>query len=401
MSISKFGTNSSKSSNNKNIKVTGIENKVSKSGDSMYGDLNLNNHSIKNLASPEEESDAVNKEFLNNSISGFVSYRSSLNFGSKLAVIGLNENRKSAVSISPIQVRGSVIYGLQTIGRLPNTTFRIQSVPNNGAKLELDDSLNLKGVSYPVDLTDAANKQYVDVKFQQRFSNLESDIDLQRTHTIVNLRDPAATNDAVTKSYVDQITQVLQFIQTERGILVINQNMDFQNNSVVNLGIPLNGTSPITLQYFEQNSYHPTLHIFSGDLENTALQTNRIHTLPLSVVDVVGDNFLCTLAENSICLSGVVENNYLQINVSGLINVPNNARGDKVRISLVQVREGTEERKLGQTLLKPEFTCFNFTTLVKPNILDKYNIHIFYISSETSMEVHLNATIMVKLIKIV
>ena len=401
MSISKFGTNSSKPSDNKNINITGIENKVSKAGDIMYGDLNLNNHSIKNVASPEEESDAVNKEFLNSLISDFISYKSTPNFGSKLAVIGLNENRKSVVSISPIQVRGSEIYGLQTIGRLSNTSFRIHSIPRNDASIELDDLLTLRGVTYPVNLTDAANKQYVDEKFQQRFSNLEGDIDLQGTYTIVNIRSPATAHDVVNKNYVDQTTEVLQFIQTDRGVLVINQNMDFQNNSVVNLGRPLDGTSPITLQYFEQNSYHPKLQIFSTALENTALVTNRIHTLPLSVVDVVGDNFLCTLAENNICLSSLVENNYLQISVSGLLNIPNNARGDKVRFSLVQAREGTEERKIGQTLLKPEFSCFNFSTLVKPNILDKYNLHLFYISSETSVEIQLNATIMVKLIEIV
>ena len=60
MSISKFG----KANSSAPTKVIGIENKVSKSGDIMYGDLNLNGHSIKNLANPEEESDRVNKEFL-------------------------------------------------------------------------------------------------------------------------------------------------------------------------------------------------------------------------------------------------------------------------------------------------------------------------------------------------
>ena len=50
MSISKFGTTNSSAP----TKVIGIENGVSKSGDIMHGDLNLNGHSIKNLANPEE-----------------------------------------------------------------------------------------------------------------------------------------------------------------------------------------------------------------------------------------------------------------------------------------------------------------------------------------------------------
>ena len=40
MNISKFGTSGSQSSST--AKVVGIEHKVSKSGDIMYGDLNLN-----------------------------------------------------------------------------------------------------------------------------------------------------------------------------------------------------------------------------------------------------------------------------------------------------------------------------------------------------------------------
>ena len=53
----------------------GIENKLSKSGDIMYGDLNLNGHSIKNLANPEEESDSVNKGFLD---SNFIRFRDNI-----------------------------------------------------------------------------------------------------------------------------------------------------------------------------------------------------------------------------------------------------------------------------------------------------------------------------------
>ena len=59
MIISKFGTSGSQSSST--VKVVGIEHKVSKSGDIMYGDLNLNNHKITNLANPVTESDSVNK----------------------------------------------------------------------------------------------------------------------------------------------------------------------------------------------------------------------------------------------------------------------------------------------------------------------------------------------------
>ena len=63
----------------------------------MYGDLNLNGHSIKNLANPEEESDSVNKGFFD---SNFIRFKDNIQLNTRLAVLG---NDKIASS-SPIQV---------------------------------------------------------------------------------------------------------------------------------------------------------------------------------------------------------------------------------------------------------------------------------------------------------
>ena len=46
----------------------------------MYGDLNLNGHSIKNLANPEEESDSVNKGFSN---SNFIRFKDNIQLNTK------------------------------------------------------------------------------------------------------------------------------------------------------------------------------------------------------------------------------------------------------------------------------------------------------------------------------
>ena len=61
----------------------------------MYGDVNLNGHSIKNLANPEEESDSVNKEFLD---SNFIRLKDNIHLNTKLAVIG-NERIASSIYI--------------------------------------------------------------------------------------------------------------------------------------------------------------------------------------------------------------------------------------------------------------------------------------------------------------
>ena len=112
MSISKFGTTNSSAP----TKVIGIENKVSKSGDIMYGDLNLNSHSIKNLANPEEESDSVNKGFLD---SNFVRFKDNIQLNTKLAVIG---NDRIA-SRSPIQVQGRNLIDVSSIRSLLHKNY--------------------------------------------------------------------------------------------------------------------------------------------------------------------------------------------------------------------------------------------------------------------------------------
>ena len=106
MNISKFGTTDSQSSNP--IRLTEIENKVSKTGDIMHGDLNLNNHKITNLAAPEAEADCVNKGFLKN----FIRFESGRVIGSTLATVGTNSNGEQIASANPINIKGSNMFGL-------------------------------------------------------------------------------------------------------------------------------------------------------------------------------------------------------------------------------------------------------------------------------------------------
>ena len=63
----------------------------------MYGDLNLNNHKITNLANPVTESDSVNKGFLDNAISNIVHFAESSEFGSRLATLGINNDDQYVV----------------------------------------------------------------------------------------------------------------------------------------------------------------------------------------------------------------------------------------------------------------------------------------------------------------
>ena len=291
MNISKFGTTDSQSSSP--IRLTGIENKVSKTGDIMHGDLNLNNHKITNLAAPEAEADCVNKGFLKN----FIRFESGRVVGSTLATVGTNSNGEQIASASPINIKGSNMFGLQTIIRRPNNVFKIKNHSDNNTYLELGNRLILKGLAYPREPTDAATKQFVENEMQNLATN-------------VNLRSTASL-------------AALQYIQTEDSNVTVLRNLDLKNHSIFNVGMPTEPTSAITKQYFEQNSYKPKFQIllgasFSSGSSNVvhSVDTNQRHYLYLrsgsrnDFLSVQSDNFR---------LRDEVDNTYMEISVSGLI----------------------------------------------------------------------------------
>jgi len=187
MSVSKFGmTIKSQSSS----KVTEIENKVSKSGDILYGDLNFNGYSIKNLANPEDNTNRVNERYLNS----FVRFKERISVGSKLAIMRVNNNSNPITSQNPIQIRGNDIIGVRSISSLPDAKFIIQSIPKSRTSLELRSTLVLKGVAYPTDPSDAANKQFVLEKLAEFCTRNVS----LNNNWIMGVANPIDSQDAAT-----------------------------------------------------------------------------------------------------------------------------------------------------------------------------------------------------------
>jgi len=94
-----------------------------------------------NLANPEDDTDGVNKRYLNS----FVRSKEQTAVGSKLAIMGIDHNSNPVTSQSPIQIRVNEIIGVGSISSLPDTKFIIQSIPKSRASLELGSTLILKG----------------------------------------------------------------------------------------------------------------------------------------------------------------------------------------------------------------------------------------------------------------
>ena len=399
MNISKFGTSGSQSSST--VKVVGIEHKVSKSGDIMYGDLNLNNHKITNLANPVTESDSVNKGFLDNAISNIVHFTESSEFGSRLATLGINSDGQTVVLPTQIQIQRSQIYGVEVLGRLPNRVFRIKNIPPNNASIELGESLILRGLVDPSLPSDAATKQFV----ENLVTNVRDNINLQGLHTVINLRDPTAPGEAANKNYVDQITQ---HIQTEDNSVTISRNLDMKNHTIFNVGRPSEPTSAINKRYFKRNIYRPKFQIFLGvsitpsstpgsrPIPSSAIhsvRTNTDHNLHFVSAPLVAGNDFLSLQFDSIHLRDEVTSSYIEISISGLVKVTSYDDEDTLYIDIICVSE-EETDKISKTTVTPPFDCFNLNCIVFPNLSrDVFRIQYNYVSSNSSVSMIISSVV--------
>ena len=326
MSISKFGTTSK---SNSSPKVIGVEKKVSKSGDTMYGDLNLNHHSIKNLASPEEEYDSVNKQYVDSALNKRIRFVGTPHLGLKLAILTFDSHQHPLITHSSIKIRENDIVGVHSIFGNP---LRIES---DNASIELDDELFLSGVANPSNPTDAANKYYVDEK--------------------------------------------TQFFQPELNNIAVLRNLDLKNNSIINIGNPVSNTSPITRRWFNRNAYKPRFQFFLGRLNTLSVVKNTPQIINIMQQQAVGNNFLCRVNENRICFSDEVENNSIEIFISGSVTgTPSDT--DRLEIFLTRNRENNEQ-VISKTSLIREFNCVNMFCLDMPEVSDTYQLKYNYISS--------------------
>ena len=95
----------------------------------------------------------------------------------------------------------------------------------------------LRGVSDPTLPLDGVNKQYVD----ERFNNVFSDnIDLHGTHKIVNLSDPTDPTDVANKQYVDNH---------------FSNDLNLNNNRITGLANPINDHDAATKIFVPQPAY--------------------------------------------------------------------------------------------------------------------------------------------------
>ena len=164
----------------------------------------------------------------------------------------------------------------------------------------------LRGVSDPTLPLDGVNKQYVDERFNNVFSD---DIDLNGTHKILNVSDPTDPTDAANKQYVDNY---------------FSSDLNLNNNRITGLADPIDDHDAATKIFVPQPAYD-VYQAFCNS-ENREIQLTYLR----------GKNNLCTLYNNNVIgLTDISSGNVLRISISG--SAINNTSGT-LAVKLVEPR---------------------------------------------------------------
>ena len=172
------------------VQQTQLDQKVSKSGDTMTGTLNMGNKQIKNLQAPNLTNDAATKYYVDFVGTGMVSKTGSTMTGALFMenIIDMGNNRVARIA-------------------------------------------------WPVLLDDAVSKRYTDQQFIPRWggSDVYGNLNMMDYKTITNLRFPEALGDAVPKGYVDT-RDALKLTKTGDTMTGILSMFD---NRIISLGTPV------------------------------------------------------------------------------------------------------------------------------------------------------------------
>lgn len=195
----------------------GDSTKLPLTGGTLTGDLNLSGHRLTNIATPSDSTDAATKGFVD---TAFQTIESEL-----------------ATSLSGyLPLKGGTLTG---------------QINMNGNKLI--------GITNPVADTDAANKYYVDSRFNNLSSSylpltggtLTGQLHMSGTR-ITNVGTPTTDTDAATKSYVDTNISSLsnKYLSLDGGGSIMG-NLDLNGYIITGVGTPRDGSDAVNKIYVD------------------------------------------------------------------------------------------------------------------------------------------------------
>ena len=187
-----------------------------------------------------------------------------------------------------------------------NNTFAtgIQGAPGVGFNLTSDGdydmvSKKLRNVGAPSANTDAATKKYVDDNSSGSPATsrltVDSDFDMNDKYRITNLKSPTDVDEAVTKSYTDNLlnTNLANYVKRD-GSVTMTGDFNTGGHKITNLRSPSSNSEPATKSYTDSNflkldgtkKMSGNLDMNSNQIENLDTPTNNNQPTTLGFTDL-------------------------------------------------------------------------------------------------------------------
>ena len=234
---------------------------VKKSGDTMTGALDMQNHKVTNVAAPTETADAANKGYVDTAISGLTNGTTAMPYVKKAG-----DTMTGTLSMGNQSI--TQVYGIQLSGDNPKAFIN----SNNEAaiaSIATPNNYNVLNVGAPVKDTHAATKKYVDdadavlnAAIQKEVKDRETAIEGIQTEIdgvngdlsgylpltggtmtgALNVQTPTEDANAATKAYVDQAVQNATDPELEGRVEALETSQATQDTEIANLK---NGTTAL------------------------------------------------------------------------------------------------------------------------------------------------------------
>ena len=271
---------------------------VKKSGDTMTGALNMQNHKVTNVAAPTETADATNKGYVDTAISGLTNGTTAMPYVKKAG-----DTMSGALMMGGYSIGNAYSYQLTGPGLVQFVTSNAEAAIST-----IGDADNYKvlNVATPVKDTHAATKKYVDQAVQNATGGITPDVSklkqdvaaLQESQTTQDSQISAAAQTAQTaqetaqaaKTTADQAAQDVASIKNGSTALpyikdtgdTVTGTYDFTGADLT-VKAPTAEASPATKAYVDsavQNAKDPELAERVTAVENTnTVQDGKIDAL--------------------------------------------------------------------------------------------------------------------------
>jgi hypothetical protein len=296
----------------------------------MYKELDMNTtNKIINVASPTDNGDAVNKQFLDT------------NF----------------------------------LNKVTGTTQIVNS------NLDMNTTNKIINVATPTDNGDAVNKQFLDTNFLNKVTGntqiVNSNLDMNTTNKIINVASPTDNGDAVNKEFLDTNF----FNKTTATAQIVNSNLDMNTKRIYNLSNPATQTDAVNLSYLGTNYLNKTTtanSTIAAKVSFTNQTTDIIGNPVITMFNTVGGggngNFLRFQ-------KGVVETSNTQI--GGLSACDKNIGNTLIRVADLIFSRGTS----GEARMDLEVINGNRNplTITDGEFISRNNSHYFLKQDGTNL----------------